>query len=67
MQHVLHISAKLALKYCHFCITRLKSVCLLVDAKVGLKQNDLIALEMLEEFGSPFQVSVITVLSSSLI
>ena len=35
---------------------RLRSVCLLIDGKVGVKKHDLVAFEMLEEFGAPFQV-----------
>ncbi|XP_020604625.1 uncharacterized protein LOC110043504 isoform X1 [Orbicella faveolata] len=34
----------------------LRSVCLLIDGKVGVKKNDLIAFEMMGEFGGPFQV-----------
>jgi hypothetical protein len=37
-------------------IIRLRSVCLLVDGKVGIKKNDLIAVEMLEEMDAPFHV-----------
>ncbi|XP_058948738.1 probable GTP-binding protein EngB [Pocillopora verrucosa] len=34
----------------------LRSVCLLIDGKVGVKKSDLIAFEMMGEFGGPFQV-----------
>ncbi|XP_078371103.1 putative GTP-binding protein EngB isoform X2 [Oculina patagonica] len=34
----------------------LRSVCLLIDGKVGIKKNDLIAFEMMGEFGGSFQV-----------
>ncbi|KAK3752591.1 hypothetical protein QZH41_018790, partial [Actinostola sp. cb2023] len=33
---------------------QLRSVCLLIDGKVGIKKNDLIAVEMLEEMDAPF-------------
>ncbi|XP_032231188.2 probable GTP-binding protein EngB [Nematostella vectensis] len=35
---------------------QLKSVCLLIDGEVGIKINDLVAIEMLEEFNTPFQI-----------
>ncbi|EDO35427.1 predicted protein [Nematostella vectensis] len=35
---------------------RLKSVCLLIDGEVGIKINDLVAIEMLEEFNTPFEI-----------
>ena len=38
------------------CYYRLRSVCLLIDGKVGIKKNDLIAVEMLDEFATPYQV-----------
>ena len=41
----------------HSTFYRLRSVCLLIDGKVGVKKNDLIAFEMMGEFGGPFQVN----------
>ena len=38
-------------------LTRLRSICLLIDGKIGVTKNDLIAFEMMGEIAAPFQVN----------
>ena len=40
-------------------LTRLRSICLLIDGKVGVTKNDLIAFEMMGEIAAPFQVNTL--------
>ena len=40
-------------------LPRLRSICLLIDGKIGVTKNDLIAFEMMGEIAAPFQVNTL--------
>lgn len=56
---MVHLSLNIYFNCFALILTRLRSICLLIDGKIGVTKNDLIAFEMMGEIAAPFQVNTL--------
>lgn len=56
---LVHLSLKIHFNCFALILSRLRSICLLIDGKIGVTKNDLIAFEMMGEVAAPFQVDTL--------